>query len=432
MRGVRAYTGLFSEVSDLRKLWPAYGVSALGDAAQFTAILWLASRDEQAGFAVAIVVLALTAPSVLFGPWLGAVPDFLDNRRPVLVFADVLRAALAAAIPLAFSLAGLGGLLPLAVLMGGLSVVFGSSYRAALPEIVSHDRLARVNGLLATTGQLAYLAGAVLGGVLIEAASIHVPFWLNAATFLVSALLIAAVKREKFTVEHDASRAGRKSYFAALAEGYRWIARDRRVRTLFLIGFIATIGFAPSPVALVVLTKDVLGGGAAWFGLLQAFMMAGLAVGSLVGGALKRASLAVGMSLGWLAMGIGTLGLGLSTALWMAAMFALARSAMNGAAVVLETTLLQQVTPNEVRGRIAAIASATSEIPRVAILPVAGALVDGFGPRIVYMLMALFIAGAGGLGLLHRRRLEGEPEAVKAESSVASPESASTLVREPL
>src|SRR5215831_1994518 len=82
---------------DFRLLWIGLIVSLLGDGVYVVAIAWQAYSISDSPFALAVTGVAWTLPAVLVLPFSGVLSDRL-GRRPLMIAADLLRAAAAAAI----------------------------------------------------------------------------------------------------------------------------------------------------------------------------------------------------------------------------------------------------------------------------------------------------------------------------------------------
>lgn len=406
---IPGYRTLLREVPAFRWLWASRALSAVGDAAQFVALFWLASRAEDSAVWVGLIGFVVFVPATLIGPLAGAVVDRV-NRRTLLLVADGVRAGLVALIPAAFLLFGLPAVFVLVVVDSLLDGLRSAAYFAAIPDVVGEAYLVPTNGLNATTTYAADVVGAALGGLLIALGNLLTPFWINAVTFLISGLLLLGIARERFHPTGEAQVAA--GYVLSLTDGFRY-ARERKPVLLFiLVGIIATVGFAPAPVALALLADEALDVGSTGYGVLQGFVAIGLAAGAVLAGHVARGRpQATVMALGYGAMGLATLLLGLAPTLSSAAVLVVLRSACNSLATVPGTSLLQTLVPSAYRGRVFALMRAAQDVPRAIILPLSGWLADLAGVRAVYAGMALAILAAGVVAYCLRGVLEPRREA---------------------
>ncbi|MDX6544944.1 MAG: hypothetical protein QOG02_718, partial [Gaiellales bacterium] len=171
---------------DFRLLWAGMTVSLLGDGLYVVAIAWQAYQISNSPYALAITGVAWTLPSVLVLPFSGALSDRL-GRRPLMIVADLLRAAAAGGIAL---LAALGTieiwhLIVLSALFGVGEALIGPSFTALVPEIVPERDLVQANSIDQAMRPLAkQFPGPALGGLLVASAGTGTAFALDAVSFL--------------------------------------------------------------------------------------------------------------------------------------------------------------------------------------------------------------------------------------------------------
>jgi MFS family permease len=188
MRGRGSGFGEVLGIREFRALWAAELLSVLGDQLARIALALLVF-DQTSSAALTALTYALTfVPAVLGGLLLSGLADRYPRRR-VLIATDVLRAILAGAMAIP--------VLPLPVLwvlVGALSMAAGpfkAAQLALLPQILTGERYVVGLSLRQVTGQSAQLVGFASGGLLLAAVEPHLVLGLNAATFLISAALIA-------------------------------------------------------------------------------------------------------------------------------------------------------------------------------------------------------------------------------------------------
>jgi predicted MFS family arabinose efflux permease len=191
------YRRLLARNADFRRLWTGQVVSEIGDWLNNIAVLALAielAGPARQGHAVAVYAVARHLPLFLFGPVAGVVVDRADRRR-VMIAADIARAALA----LGFLLAQKFSTLPLIYAVGAaifsVSAFFNAAKRATLPNLVGRtDDLLAANSLSASTTAGTIAVGSALGGLVATFAGRETVFVANAATFVLSALMISRIR----------------------------------------------------------------------------------------------------------------------------------------------------------------------------------------------------------------------------------------------
>jgi predicted MFS family arabinose efflux permease len=191
------YRELLARNRDFRRLWTGQVVSEIGDWLNNIAVLALAielAGPARQGRAIAVYAVARHLPLFLFGPVAGVVVDRKDRRR-VMIAADVARAALA----LGFLIAQRFSSLPLIYTVGAalfsVSAFFNAAKRATLPNLVARtDDLLAANSLSASTTAATIAVGSALGGLIATFVGRETVFVLNAATFVVSAMMISRIR----------------------------------------------------------------------------------------------------------------------------------------------------------------------------------------------------------------------------------------------
>jgi len=268
------------------KLWAASTTSALGSGLATVATpLLVASRTANP-----LVVSAAFAVSWL--PWLlfalpgGVLVDRVDRRR-LMVWIDGLRVVAVGALALAI----VAGRASIALLYGVLfvvntgEIVFRAASQAMIPVVVPRSRLDRANGwLFGGTMLMQGMIAGPLGGFLFAIAA-SIPFFANAGTYAASAILIALVAG-RFRSVPDATAGGAvrvRSVRTEVVEGFRWLMRQRLLRTMALLIGLLNVTLIAATAVLVLVAEQRLHVGSVGFGLLFTAMAAGGLLGSLLG-----------------------------------------------------------------------------------------------------------------------------------------------------
>jgi MFS family permease len=265
------------------KLWAASTTSALGSGlATVAAPLLIASRTGNP-----LVVSA--AFGVAWLPWLlfslpgGVLVDRVDRRRLMVVIDGVRVVAMAVlAVAVLTEHATVAVLYTVLFVVNTGEVVFRSASQAMIPAVVPRARLERANGWLigGTTLMQGMLAGPLGGFLFVVAASI--PFFVNAGTFAVSAVLIGLVTGSYRSAPRPDEHPMR-SVRGDVAEGFRWLMGQRLLRTMAILIGLLNLTLTAAVAVLVLLAKDRLHLGSVGYGLLFTCMAVGGIVGSVAG-----------------------------------------------------------------------------------------------------------------------------------------------------
>jgi MFS family permease len=244
----------------LYALYVADAISLVGNAVALLAVPWFVLVTTGSAALTGLAVFFNFLPAVLAAFFGGVIVDRLGFRTTS-VAADVASAAAVAAIPLLHSTVGieLWQLMTL-VFLGALLDAPGATARQALfPDVVelAGVRMERASGIRASIQQGSLLVGGPLGGVLVASLGATTALWLNAASFVFSAAIVAGVI-PRAQHELDAEPPGR--FLGELAEGMRFIWGHRLIRAIVLTVLLTNFLDAPDPVLFPVLAREAYGG----------------------------------------------------------------------------------------------------------------------------------------------------------------------------
>ena len=363
-------------------------VSLTGNAITALAIPWFVLETTGSPARTGVVAFAGLVPTVLAALFGGALVDRFGHRR-MSVLADLLSGGTVALVPLLHQTVGLpfGVLLGL-VFLGALFDAPGATARAALfPDAVAGAglRLERANAASQTIHRLAQLLGPVAAGLLIAGFGASNVLWLDAASFAVSAALVAAL-----VPRPTAAAAPRGRYFDDLREGLAYLWRDRLVRALALtIAITNLLDAALSAVVLPVYARDVYGR-AGVLGLMFGGFGAGAVAGSLLYAAVaprlpRRATFLAAFLVAGLPRTILAAAPPLPVAVAVIVVAGLAAGPLNP----ILMTVWQERVPAELRGRV--FGASTAIVLGGAPL---GVLAAGYGLDVVGLSTTILLIGA--------------------------------------
>jgi MFS family permease len=206
----------------------AEAISVTGTRVSMIAIPWLVLTSTGSATRTGVVAFAEMAPLVVLQAMAGPVMDRLGARR-VAITCDLLSVLAVGAIPLAHVLGVLSFplLLVLVVLAGSLRGPGDAAKHAMLPVLVQQVGLPteRVTGLAGAVERGASMAGAALAGGLVALVGAADALVVDAASFLVSGAILAAVTTAASARRND-SRTSPTTYGAELRSGWDFMRRD--------------------------------------------------------------------------------------------------------------------------------------------------------------------------------------------------------------
>ena len=332
------------------RLWTAGAISNLGDGVVLAALPLLAASLSRSPTTVAMVTVAATLPWLLFSLIGGAIADRTDRRRTMAIVDGFRFVAMGL---LGFALVTDAESIPLLIIvsfsLGIAETVFDNAAQAVLPSIVADSDLVTANGRLEGAQIVAnQFVGPPLGALLFGLTA-AAPFFLDAATFAVAALLVLGL-RGSFGPDRVV---GDATVRADIAEGLRWLLHHRLLRSLAIaLGIMNLIGMAAMTM-LVLYAQDVLHLTNWGYGLLLTTEAAGAVLGSAMAARTAR-RFGTGTTL-LLAITVSGASM-LVPALWAQPVAVAASLAVGGFGGlgwnVLTVSLRQSLVPDELLGRV--------------------------------------------------------------------------------
>jgi MFS family permease len=273
-------------VAEFRALWAAQMLSVAGDQLARVALTVLVYDRTRSALLAAVAYAASIVPVFLGGILLSGIAD-RRPRRQVMIACDLARVPLAALM--AVPGMPLAALIVLLCALTAIGAPFGSARAAIYPQVLGEARYPLGTAVTMTGYQFAQVAGFVVGGAVVGLAGPRVALLADAATFLISAVLVRAWVGNR-PAAAAGSRAGDERR-GDLASGIRLVFGQRSIRTPMLLGW--TSAFYNVPEGLAAPLAGSYGGGPVAVGLILAAAALGssagaLALGRLAGPAARR------------------------------------------------------------------------------------------------------------------------------------------------
>jgi MFS family permease len=391
-----ALARLLRSNANFRRLFLASVVSLGGDWFAYVAVSGLVIEATGREGAGAVVFAASVLPVFLASPVAGVIADRVDRKR-LMIAADVLRVlpALALLVADAQHLPWLA--LVCVATIAALSAFFEPVTAAVLPNLVHPRDLSLAQSTMGAVWGSMLFVGAAIGGLVAAALGRPASFVVNAATFVVSALLVWRV-RAPFQQRRSVAV---PTMWTAISDVWRFV-RPRKVSHTLLVTK-AGVGVGNGLVGLLpAYALSVFGAGDLGIGLLVAGRGLGALLGPFLGRALVRGRgqrlLAVtGLSI--VSYGLCYLLLPTAGTLAIAVLCVVCAHAGGGSQWMLSTFGLQVTTPDGIRGRIMSVDFGLATLAMGVSSLVAGGLTELIGLRPTSYLLSVIavLAGAGWL-----------------------------------
>ena len=362
---------------DFHLYFVGQATSALGNSFTWFALPLLVYQLTGSATNLAVTTASEMLPYLLFGLILGAVADRVDRKR-TMILVDIARCGVIAVLPVLWLL----GLLRVEYIYAAgfaqttFGILFESGEFAAIPSLVGKDALVTANGRIQATLFAGMVVGPVLAGALVAFLAPAELLFFDAATFAVSALTLAAIRRSFNEgrggggAPAPAGRSVVRGLLRDVREGLSYVWHHPVLRSISimmaLINFVATT----QTTQLVLYAKRALHATNSEVGWLYAAGGAGIVLTGLLAGPLRRRFSFATVALGTLVVnGLAVTAMALIG--WYPAAVVLWGLGERCAILLNINTgsLRQAIVPNHLLGRIMSVAGvlAWSAIPLGAI-----------------------------------------------------------------
>jgi MFS family permease len=387
----------FREVLQLRpvrRLWIAQVVSIFGDfLALFAVLSDVSFRLHATAAQVTLISISFLLPFALIGPLAGVLVDRWNAKR-TMVASDLLRAALALGLVFASSLN------QIYLILFALSVVstfFVPAQTIMVRKLVPPAGLLAANGLIQQAFQVVRIISPAIAGAIVSAFGAKPCYYFDSFSFIVSALLVAAIATPASTTEAGAeaapAQAGKlASLLHELAAGVRFIFTHAALTFVILAmaaGMFALSCFGP---LIAVYVRDTLKGSELVFGIINSLIGIGMILTTpLLTRFAQRYSKGSLVVLGLFGMGVAVLVMAALSRTWTAALGAFGIGAGATLIIVPTQTLMQQETPQELIGRVSSSLWSVLSLSQLVGLAFSGSLAQTLGIRQLFLLSAAML-----------------------------------------
>ncbi len=316
---------------------------------------------QEAAFVLGLVGLAQFLPLLVLSLFGGQVADRYD-RKLILTLGFAAKAVIAGALALCAN-AGPGVIIPMifvaAALSGAINAFVPAAASALMPMLVPRSDLPQAIAWSSLAFNSGLIIGPAIGGLLYGVGA-PVPYMATFTLLALGALLLLTLNAPKQLPD-----AGART-LAMIAEGLRFVWGNKIVLGAISLDLIVVL-LAGAVALLPVFARDILHAGPQELGLLRAAMGAGASVVAL-GLAIRPLRTRVGLWMfgSTIAFGVATIVFGLSTHLWLTIAALAFAGGVDMISVYIRQSLIQLATPDEMRGRVAAVSfvfiSASNEL----------------------------------------------------------------------
>ncbi|MBI1788137.1 MAG: MFS transporter [Acidobacteria bacterium] len=386
-----------------RRLWLAQMVSIFGDFVAIYAVFSVVSfRMRGTAAEVSGIMVSFLLPLALIGPVAGVFVDRWDVRR-TMISSDLIRAVLVLLLMFATTPVHIYAIF---FVLSAVSSFFIPAQTTALPLLVQKEALFGANAIMQQTMQLVRIVSPAVAGALAGSVGENACYWLDSLSFVFSAAMIA-------TLRIPGRPAGGRTVSAILQDlssGLRFILNHAEISFVILSLTAGTFALSCFSALVAVYVRDILHSGSAFFGALGSLIGLGTILGSLlVARVARKASRAHLVTIGILGNGIFIFLL----AFFHTSVTTIACCLGVGFSVAFilipASTLMQEETPQEMRGRVSSSSMSLIALAQGVALVLAGSLAARFGIINLYLGSAAMLVLVAAVGYFQLRRATSPP-----------------------
>ena len=398
---------------DFGLLFAGQVVSQIGDALNKVALLWFVYELTGSALKMTVIGLLQTIPPLCFGPLIGV---YLDRwpKKPVMIGVDLIRAAMISLIPLLYAqeVLTLDRLYILVFLTSIVSTVFGPALSSAIPLIAPRTQLTAANALIQSTLNIGILVGPALSGFGIALIGAQNVLYVDAATFLISALCLMPMRiRDRAPHRLPGTRTVRHD----LLVGFRFVfVQHRTVCILMTTATLYSLGASAFVFLLPVFATQLLGIGPVELGWLWSALGIGMLAASAWLAWNKQRDLRHRMRIISGSMAVGgaaVCGLSLLETPLLATVLVIVIGGSTALFTPIVWALLQELTPDHMLGRVFTTFSTGAMSSAMAGMAGFGWAADAVGPGASLVGIGLILLGTAIVAAQFGRRCMTAPAA---------------------
>jgi CRP-like cAMP-binding protein/sugar phosphate permease len=336
---------------DFSLLWLAQLISTAGSALTDLAAGIYVFRVTGSALAVGLTLMVTAAPSLVVGLLAGVFVDRHD-RKTIMIWTCLIQAVTVGliAVILGMDAIALPGLFALLLINAGIRQFFDPAYESLIPEMASDEELAAANSFLSIAAFGSTAIG-FAGAGLLASFDLRLAFVLDAASFVICALLIAAMSRYPMPAPEGDTNV--QVIVENLKSGLGTLFGTPVLRSLFLVGALMFFSFGLWNVLLLPMSLRELHATEFEYGLQEGLTSVGFVLGSFFMARFSsRLPESIWIALSLAAMGVCGLAYAAATNVPFAILLVMISGFFNSPSSVARQVLLQRNTPRDMRGRV--------------------------------------------------------------------------------
>jgi len=362
------------------------------------------------------ILLFTIIPVFLIGPLAGAYVDRWDRRRTMYV-SDFLRMALVCIIPVfLFHIKNLALAYFLIFVVFCIARFFLPAKLSIVPDLVKSNDLLIANSLVNITGMIAFIVGSGISGVLVEWVGAEKGFYLDALSFLVSAVLIFFISKKTappinlMKIGGDIVEVIKKSVICEIKEGAMYFINQRDIRLTAAILFVVSSALGVVSIVSIVFVQNTLHSATKDLGLLIMFLGSGLFSGSLVYGRFGQKLsqyqiIFASFILSGIMLIIFALGIHRYPYFTPAALLSFFLGFIASPILIASNTIIHKTSDDEMRGKIFSSMEIVMHLGFILFMYISSILAERFSHVLMLVIIGCVFCALGTISLFYQRKI---------------------------
>lgn len=394
-------------------LWGGQIISRFGDRLnQMALIALISSRAPGSTFELAKLLSFTIIPVFVIGPIAGVYIDRWDRKR-TMVTCDILRGLLVLLIPLSFIYWEYIFPIYIVVFMiFSITRFFLTSQLSIIPDIVSSEKLLTANSLNTLTRIIATIISFGVGGILVAIVGTRGGFYIDSATYFVSAIMLSLIIFNKDIVQkedQEEKEKKKKSVFKEIKDGIRYIFKDKSLHFPMLIMFSLMAGAGAIYTVLIVFIQEHLHSVTKDVGLVAMFSGIGLLIGAILfnkwGGKKSKQKVMFGSLIAsGLAIVLFAILISWTESFPVAAITSIILGITISPIIIGVQTLIHEIVPEKLRGRIFSSLEIIIHFAFVVFMIISSLIADIIAPMWVLIWAGVLLVILGNSCLLYLKK----------------------------
>lgn len=377
-------------------LWTGELISTMGTALSSLAASIYIFKLTNSALSVGLMLMATAAPSLLVGLFAGVFVDRFD-RKKIMIAADLIRALLILLVPFLVQL-NILWLYAIIIVNSAIGQFFDPAHESVLPEVATDEELAAANSLIAISSFGATAVGFAASGLIAGAADISWAFYLDAASFGLSALCIFLIRFKPFQQPEEETSVS--IVLRNLRAGLHQLFETPVLRSLFTAQVPVLIAFGLSNALLLPFALRALKATEFEYGLQEGLTSIGFVVASLLmANIFDRMREGAWLASSYLGMALASIVYSFIHSVPLAILIVTISGFCNAPASIGRRLIIQRNTPREMRGRVNSVFFVSRDVLFLLGMGAAG-FADVFDVRLMYLVSGLILLSGAFLGFV--------------------------------